>query len=81
MKLDQIYDNTIAEEDLDAAIDALLKVTRESLKLKPMQEVLVFLIAYMKSSDDANIDYHKMMRIIGGTEKTDLIQKMMGRLQ
>ena len=81
MKPDEIYDNTIAEEDLDAAIDAVFKVTRESLKLKPMQEVVVFLIAFMKSSDDSNIDYHKMMRVIGGSEKTDLISKMMGRLQ
>ena len=73
MKPKQIYDNVFSQEEIDLAFEAVLKLTRKSLKLSPILETLVFLIAFMQASDDANIDYRKVMKAIAnGQELKDV---------
>jgi hypothetical protein len=73
MKPKRIYDNRFRQDEVDAAFNAVLNTTRTSLNLSPMLETLVFLIAFMQASDDANIDYRKVMKAIAnGQELKDV---------
>ena len=78
MKPKQIYDNVFSQEEIDLAFEAVLKLTRKSLKLSPILETLVFLIAFMQASEDANIDFRGVMKALGNGKAIDeiLIRKI-----
>jgi hypothetical protein len=73
MKPKRIYENVFSGDEIDSAFNAVLNTTRTTLNLSPMLETLVFLIAFMQASDDANIDYRKVMKAIAnGQELKDV---------
>jgi hypothetical protein len=73
MKPKRIYENVFSGDEIDLAFNAVLNTTRTSLNLSPMLETLVFLLAFIQASDDANIDYRKVMKAIGnGQELKDV---------
>ena len=73
MKPKRIYENVFSGDEIDSAFNAVLNTTRTSLNLSPMLETLVLLMAFMQASDDANIDYRKVMKAIGNGQEIEQI--------